>query len=35
MTRVAPFSSVKSFIAHIVWHSTSNPEGNEKKSNAH
>ena len=35
ITRVAPFSSVKSLIAHIVWHSTSKPVGNGKKSNAH
>ncbi len=27
ITRVAPFASVKSFIAHIVWHSTSKPAG--------
>ena len=31
MTRVAPFSSVKSFIAHIVWHSTSKPGGEREE----
>ena len=35
ITRVAPFSSVKSFIAQIVLHWTSKPDGNGKKSKAH